>query len=720
MFDAYLHERADERGEQFVEFDIHHDYDEYVDGKPRYDGVRSFLESRGIELPQGTPDDPPSAETVDGLGNRKNELVLELIHRDGVAALRGFGRLRQGRPRRRGCVARWCPRAPTAARCWSRPGCSTCSRRSSTASSPSASTCAGKPAPDTFLAAARKLGVEPARGGGVRGRARGVEAGRAGQLRARRRRRPRRPARGAARARRRHRRRRPRRAAGRVISITDHSRSSRGRFARPSSTSTSSPSASRCSRSPTGTSACAATSTRASRSACPGTYLIGLLRGPAAALRRERLRLPGGRADDRQRHQRQAHPAAGRRRAVRRPLRQCSSATSACSTSAPACCGGRASGPRRPARACASARRGWSRSPSARSRRSATRSSRSTGRRRVVVQSELVANEALPASEDDPRAAAARRRAAALASSSAHRRPRACWCTATKASGLRIGAAMDHVVDGPDGTETSVEAYADSARLTVVARTSSRASRCGSSSSSPTAGRRERSLPALRDQVAAALAEARHTGWDGLARRAARVPRRLLGPRRRRGRGRRRAAAGGPLRAVPHAPGRRARRAARDRRQGPDRPRLRRPHVLGHRGVRAAGADLHRAAGRRATRCAGASRRSTWRASAPRSSGSRARRSRGARSAARSARATGRRAPRRSTSTPTSPTRSRATGSSPATRSSSATSGSSCWSRPRGCGARSATTTRPGASASTASPGPTSTARSPTTTSTRT
>ncbi len=60
-FDAYLHERADEGGEQFVEFDIHDDYDAYVDGKPRYDGVRSFLESRHIELPQGTPDDPPSA-----------------------------------------------------------------------------------------------------------------------------------------------------------------------------------------------------------------------------------------------------------------------------------------------------------------------------------------------------------------------------------------------------------------------------------------------------------------------------------------------------------------------------------------------------------------------------------------------------------------------------------------------------------------------------------
>jgi hypothetical protein len=60
-------------------FDPAADYDEYVDGKPRYDGVRSFLASRGIELPQGSPSDPPEAETIDGLGNRKNELVQRTI-----------------------------------------------------------------------------------------------------------------------------------------------------------------------------------------------------------------------------------------------------------------------------------------------------------------------------------------------------------------------------------------------------------------------------------------------------------------------------------------------------------------------------------------------------------------------------------------------------------------------------------------------------------------
>ena len=81
MFDAYLRERD---GEDFVPFDPRDDYTRYVDGKPRADGVRSFLASRGIELPEGDPDDGPDRETVHGLGSRKNDLVLALIERDGV------------------------------------------------------------------------------------------------------------------------------------------------------------------------------------------------------------------------------------------------------------------------------------------------------------------------------------------------------------------------------------------------------------------------------------------------------------------------------------------------------------------------------------------------------------------------------------------------------------------------------------------------------------
>src|ERR687887_155384 len=71
MFDSYLKARAEKLGAAFVPFDPADDYDKYVDGKPRYDGVRSFLESRGIELAQGGASDPPGTETIDGLGNRK-------------------------------------------------------------------------------------------------------------------------------------------------------------------------------------------------------------------------------------------------------------------------------------------------------------------------------------------------------------------------------------------------------------------------------------------------------------------------------------------------------------------------------------------------------------------------------------------------------------------------------------------------------------------------
>ena len=79
MFDAYLAQRAQRTGEKFVPFDPATDYRQYVDGKKREDGVRSFLHSRGIELPEGTPDDAGDAETIYGLGNRKNEMFQKVL-----------------------------------------------------------------------------------------------------------------------------------------------------------------------------------------------------------------------------------------------------------------------------------------------------------------------------------------------------------------------------------------------------------------------------------------------------------------------------------------------------------------------------------------------------------------------------------------------------------------------------------------------------------------
>jgi len=89
MFDAFLRGWAERAGQPFVPFDEVADYDRFVDGKPRFDGVASFLASRGIQLPEGSHTDPPDAETIGGLGNRKNEIVLALIHEHGVEAYPG-------------------------------------------------------------------------------------------------------------------------------------------------------------------------------------------------------------------------------------------------------------------------------------------------------------------------------------------------------------------------------------------------------------------------------------------------------------------------------------------------------------------------------------------------------------------------------------------------------------------------------------------------------
>jgi beta-phosphoglucomutase family hydrolase len=179
MFDDYLRTRAERTGDDFVAFDAGHDYDEYVDGKPRYDGVRSFLESRGIELPDGTPEDPPSAETVDGLGNRKNELVLELIDRDGVDAYEGS--VRYVRAARDAGLRRAVVSSSTNCRdVLEAAGIIDLFEEIVDGNVAREQRLKGKPAPDTFLAGARAVGVEPARAVVFEDAVAGVEAGRAG------------------------------------------------------------------------------------------------------------------------------------------------------------------------------------------------------------------------------------------------------------------------------------------------------------------------------------------------------------------------------------------------------------------------------------------------------------------------------------------------------------------------------------------------------------
>ncbi len=181
MFDEYLRARASQRGEQFVPFDDVKDYDEYVDGKPRYDGVRSFLESRGIELPAGTPDDPPSAETVDGLGNRKNEIVLKLIHDHGVDPYEGSVRYVQA-AREAGLPRAVVSSSTNAHDVLHAAGYDGMFDAIVDGHSVEDDHLAGKPAPDTFVEGARELGFEPAAAAVFEDALAGVQAGRAGKF----------------------------------------------------------------------------------------------------------------------------------------------------------------------------------------------------------------------------------------------------------------------------------------------------------------------------------------------------------------------------------------------------------------------------------------------------------------------------------------------------------------------------------------------------------
>ncbi len=181
MFDGFLREWSERHGEPFEEFDRPTDYDEYVDGKPRLDGVRSFLESRGIELPMGSPSDPPEADTVHGLGTRKNELVLELIREQGVQPYEGsvrFAEAARDQGLRRAVVS-----ASTNARdVLVAAGIEHLFEVRIDGVVAERDGLAGKPAPDTFLAGARALGVEPAQAVVFEDAISGVQAGRAGNF----------------------------------------------------------------------------------------------------------------------------------------------------------------------------------------------------------------------------------------------------------------------------------------------------------------------------------------------------------------------------------------------------------------------------------------------------------------------------------------------------------------------------------------------------------
>ena len=137
LFDDLLRRRAETSGEPFVPFDIDADYRRYVDGKPRYDGVRAFLESRGIDLPEGRPDDAPGERSVQALGSLKDQYFLEQLRIYVSAASSPTSRRSPSYARcvRRTCVPPSCPRAAIAPWCSrppASPRCSTCALTATT------------------------------------------------------------------------------------------------------------------------------------------------------------------------------------------------------------------------------------------------------------------------------------------------------------------------------------------------------------------------------------------------------------------------------------------------------------------------------------------------------------------------------------------------------------------------------------------------------------
>ena len=179
MFDDYLQKRAAADHAPFRPFEIEPDYRLYVDGKPRFDGVRDFLRSRALEVAEGQPDDPPSRETVCGLGNRKNRMVTELIELQGVEAYEGsvaLVRHLRGQGVKTAVVSssQNCRAVLVAAKIEElfdvRIDAEVADRLR----------LAGKPAPDTYLRAAEQLGIERTRAVVVEDAISGVQAGRKG------------------------------------------------------------------------------------------------------------------------------------------------------------------------------------------------------------------------------------------------------------------------------------------------------------------------------------------------------------------------------------------------------------------------------------------------------------------------------------------------------------------------------------------------------------
>ena len=179
LFDGFLRERADRMGEPFVPFDANEDYRRSIDGKARFDGVRSFLASRGIELPEGDPSDPPDRGTVCGLGNRKNVTLLRQIRENGVNVFEGSRRYLEA-ARDAGLRRAVVSSSANTREVLEVTGLAPLIEVVVDGVTIREEGLRGKPAPDTFLVAAERLGVPPANAAVFEDALAGVEAARAG------------------------------------------------------------------------------------------------------------------------------------------------------------------------------------------------------------------------------------------------------------------------------------------------------------------------------------------------------------------------------------------------------------------------------------------------------------------------------------------------------------------------------------------------------------
>jgi beta-phosphoglucomutase family hydrolase len=180
-FDTFMKRWSEEKGTEFTAFDKDKDYDEYVDGKPRLDGVRSFLESRDIKLPEGAADDASDAETVNGVGNAKNEILLKLIKQDGVKPYEGSVRyvhaaLEQGLR----CAV--VSSSTNTHDILAAAGLGDLFEKVIDGNVVSHDHLHGKPAPDSYLAGAEAISVDPAHAAVFEDALSGVEAGRNGNF----------------------------------------------------------------------------------------------------------------------------------------------------------------------------------------------------------------------------------------------------------------------------------------------------------------------------------------------------------------------------------------------------------------------------------------------------------------------------------------------------------------------------------------------------------